>query len=197
MESEFVMTGHLRIIRLFAGKEAMPRSVFFAYPEPAYGADYRRIFGDVVHFGYAFTGMMFESAWLDREQLHNNPELFSVLQTQADRDLGRVMRSVSLTQRVLEHLNACNPGQMPSMEATASHLGMSERSLRQKLKLEGTWYRDLVIQTRSNMAKRMLENSQMSIQETGFAMGFATPSAFHHAFKQWTGMTPKEYRSSY
>jgi AraC-like DNA-binding protein len=63
--------------------------------------------------------------------------------------------------------------------------------------VEGVDYNDLVKWSRIETAKRMLENPHMSIQETAYAMGYGTPDAFHHAFKRWTGMTPKEYRSSY
>jgi AraC-like DNA-binding protein len=45
------------------------------------------------------------------------------------------------------------------------------------------------------VAKRLLFDSRHSIQETAFAMGFSDASAFHHAFKRWTGTTPTRFRS--
>ena len=34
----------------------------------------------------------------------------------------------------------------------------------------------------------------MSIAEVAFLLDFSEPSAFHRAFKRWTGQTPAAYR---
>ena len=43
-------------------------------------------------------------------------------------------------------------------------------------------------------AEQMLRDHRRSIQETASALGFANVRAFYRAFKQWSGMTPSEYR---
>jgi AraC-like DNA-binding protein len=32
------------------------------------------------------------------------------------------------------------------------------------------------------------------VQEIAWLLGYAEPSAFHHAFKRWTGTTPEQAR---
>lgn len=197
MASELAMSGHLRFIRVFVGPDVNPRAVFFAYPAPVYRDEYTRIFGGTARFDQDFTGIAFERAWLERTQLFNNPALYSVLKEQAERALGRLKRNGSQAEVVREYLDSCDPKQMPSMEQVARHFGMSARSLQRKLVAEGIKYKELIREARINTAKRTLENSHLSIQEIAYAMGFSTPAAFYRAFKRWTGMTPKEYRSSY
>jgi AraC-like DNA-binding protein len=34
----------------------------------------------------------------------------------------------------------------------------------------------------------------MPITEVGYLLGYQEPSAFHHAFKQWQGVGPGQYR---
>jgi len=196
MDSELAMSGYLRLIRMFAGHNAWPRGVFFAYQAPDYRDEYTRIFGGVERFGHAFTGIVFERAWLENTQLFYHPEIYSILKGQAERALGRLMRNGNQAEFVQDYLASCDPRQMPSMEQVAMHFGMSVRSLRRRLVAEGIGFIDLVRQARVSLAKRMLENPHTSIREIAYAMGFATPETFHRAFKRWTRMTPKEYRSS-
>lgn len=195
--AELALSGLLRMIRTFVGHDAQPRGVYFAYPAPVYRAEYTRILGDAVQFDHTFTGIEFERAWLDRGQPYGNAELYTVLKTQADRALWRLGREAPLRERVSAHLASQNPRAMPTMAEVARAFGASARSLRRRLMLEGAVYKDLVDEILMREAKRMLESPSMSIQETAYAVGFATPAAFHRAFKRWTGMTPKEYKASY
>jgi AraC-like DNA-binding protein len=194
---ELATSGLTRLIRAFVSPSARPRHVFFEYPAPAHRAEYRRIFDGAERFEHTFTGIEIERAWLDRTQLHNSPELYTVLKTQAERVLGRVTRDVDVAELVQEHLASCDPANMPTMEDIARHFGMSGRTLRRRLLAEHCAYEALVERTLADVAKRMIEDPQSSIQATAAAMGFATPAAFHRAFKRWTGTTPKAYKTSY
>ncbi|MDJ0595497.1 MAG: helix-turn-helix transcriptional regulator [Pleurocapsa sp. MO_226.B13] len=49
-------------------------------------------------------------------------------------------------------------------------------------------------QTRKQLALQHLKNPETSIHDVAFLLGFSEPSAFHRAFKRWTGQTPRIYR---
>jgi AraC-like DNA-binding protein len=194
--AEFAMTALLPMLRLFAGDEARPTQVAFAYEAPAYVAEYERIFGGVARFGRAFTEMELPRAWLDKAQLYQSPDLYALLRTQAERTLGRLERDAPLSQRI-ERILANHGSRQLTMDDVARELDMSARSLRRRMLIEGVSYTELVTRNRTNAAKRMLEHPSASIQETAYAMGFASAAGFHRAFKRWTGMTPKQYRDSF
>ena len=194
--AEFSMTALLGTLELFAGPKARPTAVRFAYPAPAYVARYERVFGGAARFDCEVTEMVFPRTWLDRTQPYRSPELYAVLREQADRSLGRIERGAPLRSRIDDVLTKHAPRSL-TMEEVARELGMSDRSLRRRLLAESLSFSDLLARSRMNTAKRMLERPSASIKETAFAMGFASETAFHRAFKRWTGMTPKQYQESF
>jgi AraC-like DNA-binding protein len=80
------------------------------------------------------------------------------------------------------------------MDQVAKRLGMSARSLRRRLKTEGVPYGAVIDEALGRTARRLLEDSNRTLQDIAYAMGFSEPSAFHRAFKRWTGLTPRQYR---
>jgi AraC-like DNA-binding protein len=83
------------------------------------------------------------------------------------------------------------------MEDVARELEMSARSLRRRMQAEGLSFSALTTRHRIQLAKNLLERPSLSIQEAAHELGFSSSTAFHRAFKRWTGMTPKQYRESF
>ncbi len=80
----------------------------------------------------------------------------------------------------------------PSAPALARALHMSPRTLQRHLAEEGTTLRVLVEQARRQRAVQLLESGR-SIADIAGVLGY-TSSAFHRAFRRWTGCTPEVYR---
>jgi AraC-like DNA-binding protein len=196
LTTEFVMTALWRTLPKTLSDVA-EMNVFFAHSAPEYLAEYEHVFGDAAHFGCAFTEIAFPRTWLDRERPYQRPDLYALLETQAERTLGRLERDVALSERIQQLLAAHDQRSVPTMDDAARALHVSVRSLRRRLREEGVSYDALVERSRMTTAKRLLERPGATIQQTAFAMGFATPVAFHRAFKRWTGMTPKQYLRSF
>jgi len=76
----------------------------------------------------------------------------------------------------------------------AHQLAMSQRTLQRKLREHDTSHQQLLDDLRKNLARTYLDEPSMSIGEVAYLLGFSESSAFHRAFKRWTGQTPSEYR---
>jgi len=47
---------------------------------------------------------------------------------------------------------------------------------------------------RLEKASRLLTKDELQISEVAFLMGYSDQSAFNHAFKRWTGHSPRSFR---
>lgn len=80
-------------------------------------------------------------------------------------------------------------------EAVARALGMSLRTLQRKLGDEGVTLRDLVLDTRIDIARQLLANERLSVSQVGAAVGFRRLSAFSRAYFERTGVRPSAVRA--
>ena len=71
---------------------------------------------------------------------------------------------------------------------------MSQRSFQRRLRELGLTYRELLDQTRHELARRYLDDPAKSVTEITFLLGFSEQSAFTRAFRHWSGMSPSVYR---
>jgi AraC-like DNA-binding protein len=194
MQAEFVVAAFLRFVRVFAGPGVAPQVASFEHARPAHHREYTRLFGDAARFNRSRTELAFDRPLLDRAQLHQNPELYSLLRSQAERALERVATGLRPADQIKRYLRARSPARIPDISTAARDLGLSARSLRRRLAADATSYRSLVRATLEASAGHMLRDPRRSIQETAHALGFTNVGAFHRAFKRWTGMTPAQYR---
>ncbi len=47
-----------------------------------------------------------------------------------------------------------------------------------------------------SMALNLLANAQLGIAQIAWCVGYSDVSTFNHAFRRWTGCTPRDYRRS-
>ena len=81
-----------------------------------------------------------------------------------------------------------------TQESVAKALNMSSRSLQRKLADDGKSFRQLLINTRKELALQYLRQETIPVLEVGYQLGFTEPANFTRAFKQWTGQPPATFR---
>jgi AraC-like DNA-binding protein len=192
--AEFMVAGLLRMLLAFGGRRANVHEVCFAHARPAYHHAYTAAFKGSERFARPFTGIEFESRLLDRPHLHCQPELQALLHAHAERSLERLSRPKTFVERLQALLRTQARGRRPDMKRAARELGVSVRSLRRRLDEEGSSFRAVAQFSLQEAACSLLRNPELTVQATSHALGFADPTAFHRAFKRWTGLTPAEYR---
>jgi AraC-like DNA-binding protein len=83
-----------------------------------------------------------------------------------------------------------------SFEEAAREARVSTRTLARRFESEAkTTWRDFVHTARMLRAMDLLGIEGKGVTETAFAVGFASPGAFTHAFTKFAGKTPTRFRS--
>jgi AraC-like DNA-binding protein len=98
-------------------------------------------------------------------------------------------------QSVQEALANLQDG-VPSLQAITRQLGVSERTLRRRLKSVGTSYNEILKEIRAAAAKNLLQNRMVTVDRVAAQLGYSESANFRHAFKRWTGQSPQSYRTA-
>jgi len=77
----------------------------------------------------------------------------------------------------------------------ADELHLSTRTLQRRLAQAGLAFQALLDGTRHELARHYLESSELPIARIAALLGYQEVPAFHHAFKQWQGVGPGQYRA--
>jgi AraC-like DNA-binding protein len=76
----------------------------------------------------------------------------------------------------------------------ARKLGMSQRTFARHLASDGLTFVGMLKELRMDLAKRDLAERDLSITQIAWLLGYKDVSSFTHAFKRWTGDTPRATR---
>lgn len=152
--------------------------------------------GARVHWGRAAHRAVFPAAVLDWPIPQANKELLPLLQRHADELLqARHPREGGIVPQVRQRISARLGQGAVKLADVARDLNLSTRTLQRRLMDAGVAYQALLDATRHELACHYLATSAMPIAEVGFLLGYQEPTAFHHAFKQWQGQGPGQYRA--
>jgi AraC-like DNA-binding protein len=76
----------------------------------------------------------------------------------------------------------------------AETLNTSTRNLNRKLAKDGTNFKNLLIEIRTELAEQYIHDESLTLTEISFMLGFSEISSFSRAYRRWTGHSPSEAR---
>ena len=192
----FATTCGINVGRQALGVHWAPRSVSFITPKPSRGIRELEDFFGTRHicFSQTWTGFVVDDAILDRPSSSGDPELLSVLSRSAEDEIARTP-SVGFVDQVRSAIRDRLRDGAPKLETVAVSLGLGPRTLQRRLSEAAVPFQALVDDTRKSLALELLDAPEVVLGEVAFTLGFAQISAFHRAFRRWTGTTPARYRA--
>lgn len=166
----------------------------FFCAEPAFSGDWRVLFSPNLRFNQPETIVSFPAEYLDLATVQNERTMKEFLRSAPANFLVKYRNSESLTAQIRRQLRKIPPDTWPDFDTLARQLHTSMSTLRRRMEEEGQSYLALKNDMRCDLAIHYLSHTGMTVMEIANALGFAETSAFHRAFKKWTGASPGEYR---
>jgi len=169
--------------------------VYFDYSAPAYVDEFSYLLPGQHVFNAEVLGFSFSKHFLDREICQNRGSLKSFISNCPLELFVQPRQDFSVSAALKKMLKQELYEGFPRIEDAADRLHMTRRTLMRKLKDEGTAYQDIKNLVRRDRAVFLLKNRVIPVSEVAEAVGFSDPAVFARAFKNWTGVSPKDYRS--
>jgi AraC-like DNA-binding protein len=179
------------ILSTLCGPGWAPIEVRFSHRKPEDVGPFRRFFRVPLYFEAEHNALVFATDWLNRalpaadaEVRHLLRERIAALEARHGDDFPSqvrgLLRTVLLTSR-------CGADQVAAL------FPMHERTLRRRLRAHGTSFQALADEGRQEIARQLLEDTELGVSQIAAVLDYADASAFGRAFRRWTGVTPARW----
>ena len=162
--------------------------------EPRNPAPFTDFFKCPIHFNSPVAGLFFDGGWLGASLPESEKDMSGdanapqdVLQT--DKDLNRSAEIISAI--LLRRLFA---GMSLGAVSVSKDFDFNRRTLHRRLSQAGTSYQELRDSLLSGLARRFLNDTEISVTEIALLLGYSELSPFTRAFHGWDSVSPSEYR---
>jgi AraC-like DNA-binding protein len=188
-----------QLLRVYDPGRATPLSARLVGAESGFGRRLAASLGGPVEADAGASVLTFSAARLDDPFPHHNPALQRVLLRDLDRSLADLARDASLAASVerLLHRAMGGRGSLDAhavLEQVCAELRVTRWTLRRRLVEEGQSFKALHARVKAQAARRLLDDSSLTVGEISDRLGFTTPGSFSRFFRREVGSSPLRYR---
>ncbi len=191
---EAVMFLALRFWSWLLGQEVKARALDFDFVAPQEAGEFAVLFDCPLHFAAARNAIALDAALLDRPLLQTPQTLSHFLRNSLSTLIEGAGPPPDIVQQLRALLRHAEVNRLPEFAEVSRGLGLSESTLRRLLREAGSSFQQVRDDWRKHTAIFYLRRPDLGLQEISTLMGFSEVSAFHRAFRRWTGMPPGAFR---
>ena len=192
---EFWLTAIVRVCRQITSRNLRPDRVAVMHARKQGAAKFSAFLGCEVEFGADKDEVVFPASIRALPLVSADPYLNEMLVDYSESALAARKAVRGAFRPDVE--NAIVP-LLPHGKVRAGDIarasGMSSRTLARRLASEGSSFANILEELRADLAKRYLQDDSLTISHIAWLLGYREVSAFTHAFKRWTGVTPRMAR---
>lgn len=182
-----------KMCRMLLGESFSPIEVQFPFAPTGSTLALETNLRAPLRFGCERAGMLIDRQDMERTLSTANPELSRSSEEIAMKYLSRLDQQ-QLAQQVRRHIVEALPSGRIREEDIAESLHLSTRTLQRRLLDEGVNFGELFQNVRRELAQNYIDDSQLSIGEIAYLLGFSDQANFTRAFKRWFGAAPSDWR---
>ncbi len=190
---EFDLLTVLSFCRWVTNRDLRPLALELRFPPPADPQPYRDAFKCPLRFNARANALLFARPDVTAPLPTAHPLLAETHERLASEHLRRLDHAQT-SSRARAAIIRRLPNGEPRRTEIANALEMSERTLQRRLEAEGTSFQHLLDDTRRELAQQYLGNTDLSLADACYLLGFGDQSTFFRASKRWFGTSPRQYR---
>lgn len=169
-----------------------PAEILLSRTVPGDPVRYQRLGRCPVRFGQGQTGLLLTPSNLafrlpEADVVQHEQALARLASAikESRRDMGGHVRHLLRPQLLIGQAR---------MEDVAARLGLHPRTLRRRLRQEGTHFEAIKDEVRYAAARELMMLGALGITDIAFTLNYASVSSFVNAFRRWSGMSPGRWR---
>ncbi len=153
-----------------------------------------RVLGAEVGFDSDVYRIEVAPEFLQQQALYGEEDLYRVTEELARQRLMELRGEDRFLNRVRETVLQQLPGGLPKVDDVAASLDLSSRTLQRRLQERHLRYQQVLDEVRRELARQLIYDESLSLNDVADYLGFNDQSAMQHAFRRWEGITPGQYR---
>lgn len=165
-----------------------PVEVWFRHDAPPSIEPLSEFFLAPIRFGQPCAALVWDRALRDRPLRWVDPVAKAALEARAERlrsELNEVAPELSAQVRATLRALLSEPRHDLRLTVVADRLRVSTRTLQARLSAEGSSFRALVEEVKSEAARRLFEEENVTVLEAARRLGFNDASALRRARRRW------------
>lgn len=194
LEEAIVVSNHAAF-QSTMGDRVPPYEVWMSIERPPHADRYLELAPARVRFGDSVPGLRISLpvASLDAPLSMANPRAMRAAEERCKALLGRTHARRRWSDWCRMMLRESEDSR-PTLQQLAGFMNISPRTLARYLGQENTSFRDLSLQVRTERARQLLAEGDLSVTQIAYRLGFTDVASFVRGFRARTGRTPGSMR---
>ncbi len=189
---ELALTTLISGARMLFDRRIPGAQLWLDYPRPHHAERFQAL-RLPVRFAQQQSALVCERAFLEMRVASANPAMARLGARQCAVLLAQMRSRTGVAQQIRRALLQ-TPGAFPNQADMAAELHLSTRTLRRRLRDEGTAYREIVDEVRFELAKGYLRTAELTVGQIAELLGYEDTANFRRAFRRWSGLSANRWR---